>query len=283
MSILGTGLIGGSIGLACRSSLSHIQIAGYSNQFAGWKQAVSRGAIQEGFDDPAAAVTGADLVILCTPVGAFREILTKISGSLKPGSIVTDVGSTKRSVVALAGQLLPAHVQFVGSHPMAGGEKHGIEHARANLLQHSTCILTPTGKTDPQALETIEKFWQSLDMRTIHMTPDLHDQLVADVSHLPHAVAAAMVRIQTEAGLKLAARGFADTTRIAGGDSGLWRDILLDNRDNLKAGILRLQEELTTLLDRLQSKDDAAVREWLTTAAEARKKLPPLKTDPHGK
>ncbi len=234
---------------------------------------MERGAIHKRFDSPAAAVLDSDLVILCTPVGIFGDMLGKISGSLKPGAIVTDVGSTKRSIVELARKHLPHGVHFVGSHPMAGGEKQGMPNARADLLTDATCILTPTESTDPGALATVDWFWKQLKMQTLQLSPGEHDRQVADISHLPHAVAAAMVRIQTTDALKLAARGFADSTRIAAGDSGLWRDIFLDNRDNVKAGIQRLQTELAELTRRLDAGDETAVRDWLVTAADIRKDL----------
>jgi prephenate dehydrogenase len=273
LSILGTGLLGGSIGLACREILTSTHIVAYNHNPRGIQRAIERGAIHQGFESPAAAVVDADLIILCTPVGVFGEILGKIAGSLKAGAIVTDVGSTKRSVVALAEATLPNSAHFVGSHPMAGGEKQGIDHARADLLAGARCIVTPSATTDPEAVNFVEKFWQILKMQTIRLTPEVHDQRVADISHLPHAIAAAMVRIQTPETLELAARGFADTTRIAAGDCGLWRDILLDNRDNIKTGLRRLQDELSILGEQLDAGNETALTAWLSQAAELRKEF----------
>src|SRR6185369_7355541 len=121
-------------------------------------------------------VAGADLVVLCTPVGLFEELLREMAPSLAAGTVVTDVGSTKRSVVELAERLLPGSVHFVGSHPMAGSEKRGVEYARADLFQGTRCILTPTAKTDPAALESVDQFWQRLGMQTERMSPQEHDQ-----------------------------------------------------------------------------------------------------------
>jgi len=270
IAILGVGLMGGSIGLACRADANHLKIAGYGHRLEDLKLAMDRGAIGRATGDPAAAVADADLVILCTPVGLFRNLMATIAPALKPGAIVTDVGSTKRSGTELAKELLPPHVQFVGSHPMVGGEKHGIANARADLLTGALCIVTPVESTDPAAVVAIEGFWQQLKMRTTRMSPEVHDQLTADISHLPHAVAAALVRIQSPESLRVAARGFLDATRIAGGDSALWRDIFLDNRDNLKAGVVRLQAELQQLLARLEAGDADAVQEWLGAASKVR-------------
>jgi prephenate dehydrogenase len=268
ISILGVGLMGGSLGLACRKADLHV--TGYSPKPNELRLAKERGAIDDAAVDAVEAVADADLVILCTPIGVFAKLLSSIATALKPGAIVTDVGSTKRSVVKLAEQLLPSVVRFVGSHPMAGGEKHGIENARADLLTGALCIVTVTDSTDANAIEKVEYFWQLLKIRTVRMTPQVHDELTADISHLPHAIAASLVRIQSPEALQLAARGFLDTTRIASGDPALWTDILLENRDNLRSGIVDLQNDLQQLLNHLDTNNTAAVRQWLTTAAEVR-------------
>ena len=231
------------------------------------------GAIDEMYDDPAAAVRNADLVILCTPVGAFPEVLRAIGPALTSGALVTDVGSTKASVVEVARKLLPSHAKFVGSHPMAGSEKRGVEFARADLMGGALCITTPNESTDAGALESVESFWKLLGMRTTRLSPVEHDRRLADVSHLPHAVAAALVAIQSDGALDLAGKGFADTTRIAAGDGGLWRDILLDNRDHVIAGIERLSGELARLAARLRADDAQGVKEWLDAAAARRDEL----------
>ena len=228
------------------------------------------GAIDEMATDPTVAAKGADLVILCTPVGAFSDILRQISPVLHPGAIITDVGSTKGSVVEAAAKQLPASVHFVGSHPMAGSEKRGVEFARADLFKGALCILTPTAKTNPSTTKQLKEFWQQLGMRLTEMSPEDHDRLVADISHLPHAVAAALVAMQSDPALKLAGRGFLDATRIASGDGGLWRDILLDNRDNIRAGVERLQQTLASLLEQLDRKDAEGLRQWLDAAAAKR-------------
>ncbi len=266
ISILGVGLMGGSIGLACRSLASDLQITGYSHRPDELRRALERGAIGHATDNAATAATDADLVILCTPVGLFGDLLRAIAPSLKPQAIVTDVGSTKRAIVRQAGEILPITARFVGSHPMVGGEKHGIEHARVDLLSGALCIVTPQDATDDNAVQRVEEFWQSLRMRTVRMTPETHDQLTADISHLPHAIAAALVRIQSPQSLKLAGRGFLDTTRIAAGDPALWRDILLENRDNLRTGLERIQLEIKDLLSKLDAGDAAAVQAWLSAA-----------------
>jgi prephenate dehydrogenase len=266
ISILGVGLIGGSMGLACRESIKFCKIIGYGHRPEELQRAVERGAIHEATTDAAAAVADADLVVLCTPVGSFGPVFESIAQALKAGVIVTDVGSTKRMIAKLAERILPPNSRFVGSHPMAGSERHGIENARADLFANAVCIVTPTDSTDPKTVEIVEEFWHRLKMKTVRMSPEEHDRLTADISHLPHAIAAALVRMQTPGSLRLAAGGFLDSTRIAAGDSTLWRDILLENRDNLRSGVVRLQDQLQQLLDRLDANDATAVQEWLKAA-----------------
>jgi prephenate dehydrogenase len=284
LTILGVGLLGGSIGLACRAAASDVEIIGYAHRPQTLDLAREAGAIDWGYADPGAAVQGADLVILCTPVSLFQNMLRQIAPALKAGAIITDVGSTKRSIVRLAGEILPPGVHFVGSHPMAGSEKRGVEFARADLFQHAQCLVTPTAQTPAPALESVEAFWRMLGMRIARMTPEDHDRLLGAISHLPHAAAAALVAMQDDAALELAGKGFLDTTRIAGGDGALWRDILLDNRDNLRAALSALRAQLDTLDQLLEDPAGAALAQWLDRAAlrrEAllRKKLLEISTD----
>src|SRR5690606_30291992 len=199
--------------------------------------------------------------------------LRQIAPALRQGAIVTDVGSTKRSVVQAGEQLLPAGVHFVGSHPMAGSEKRGVEFARTDLLQGAMCILTPTPRTDAEALSCVKAFWESLGMRTCAMPAEEHDRRLADVSHLPHAVAAALMLMQEEASLQLAGKGFLDTTRIAGGDGALWRDIFLDNRDIVRECLARMRDWMHRLVELLDTQDAKALTEWLDSAARRREKL----------
>ena len=273
LSILGVGLLGGSIGLAAKAAAMPFRIVGYGHRPATLKRAIESGAIDESASSSKKAVAGADLVVLCTPVGLFDEMLRQIAGDLAAGAIITDVGSTKRSVVQMAEELLPSSVHFVGSHPMAGSEKRGVEYARADLFQGARCILTPTDKTDPLALEKVDEFWRKLGMQTQRMSPQEHDLRICDVSHLPHAIAAALVAMQGDEALPLAGKGFLDTTRIAGGDGALWRDILQDNRDNLIDALTRFRGTLDELVRLLQPDQREALAKWLDHAAERRAKL----------
>jgi prephenate dehydrogenase len=265
--------LGGSLGLAARSVAKGCQVVGYGHRAATLQEALETGAIDTATGSAVEAVRGADLVVLCTPVGVFRDILKEIGPALSPGALVTDVGSTKRSVVEMATELLPPAVHFVGSHPMAGSEKRGVRHASADLFQGAVCITTPGARTNQGALEKIENFWRSLGMTMIRLSPADHDRRLADVSHLPHAIAAALVTLQDDGSIPLAGKGFLDTTRVAAGDGGLWRDIFLDNRDNLRDSLGRLRDQLDALIARLDESNGEAVKAWLEAAATRRQRM----------
>ncbi len=273
ISIIGVGLLGGSIGLAAKAAGLAGRVVGFGHRASTLQSALEMGAIDEAATDVAAAARDADLVILCTPVGLFGEMLRGLAPALSPGAIVTDVGSTKRSVVELAHKHLPAPGRFVASHPMAGSEKRGVEFARTDLFEGAICLTTPTPDTDAAAIESVEAFWRKIGMRILRLTPVDHDRLLADVSHLPHAVAAALVSMQSEAALDLCGKGFLDTTRISSGDGGLWRDIFIDNRDNLKAGLRRLRDEMDALMKLLEDGKGEELRQWLDAAAKRREEL----------
>jgi prephenate dehydrogenase len=273
LSILGVGLLGGSIGLAVGKAVKGCTVVGYGHRQETLDDALAMGAIHEASASAAEAVSGADLVILCTPVGIFDEVLRAIAPALSAGAIVTDVGSTKRSVVAAGERLLPGSLSFVGSHPMAGSEKRGVRYATPDLFEGAVCITTPTNRTNPEALGKIEAFWKLLGMHLIRLSPEEHDRRLADVSHLPHALASVLVAMQDEASLPLAGKGFRDSTRIAGGDGGLWRDIFIDNRDNLRDSLQRFRTQLDRLESHLEAADADAVKAWLDAAAARRQGL----------
>ena len=273
LSIIGVGLLGGSIGLAVKASAMGCRVVGYGHRATTMAKALEVGAIDEAAASIGEAVQGADLVVLCTPVGLFEQNLKDIAALLERGAIVTDVGSTKRSVVALGERMAAKSAHFIGSHPMAGSEKRGVEFARADLFQGARCIVTPTDRSDAGAVGQVERFWRQLGMTTTRMSPQDHDRLVCDVSHLPHAVAAALIAMQSDAALPVAGKGFLDTTRIAGGDGALWRDILQDNADNVADSIRRFRQQLDQLLDLLEPANRDALAKWLDAAAERRAKL----------
>ncbi len=273
ISILGLGLLGGSVGLASRRSLKGCELIGYDVNANSRQKAITSGAVAKVTESAVKAVEAAELVVLCVPLGAIEQVIGEIAPSLRPGTVVTDVSSTKRSVVEKCENLLPPGVHFVGAHPMAGGEACGIDAARADLFRDAQCLLTPTAKTDPNALKTVHAYWRTLGMRTMEMTPQRHDELVAQISHLPHAIASALMNVVSDEATPVAGPGFRDVTRIAAGDGALWRDILTDNADQVRAILARFRAELDRFDAMLESGRDQELRQWLDSAAERRRQM----------
>ena len=269
--IAGGGLRGGSIGRALRAAgYSGIRV-GLGRRASSLRAALDCEAVDEVTQDPAAAASGADLVILCTPIARFEPLLTAMRPHLKPGAYITDVGSTKEQVVRLAERLCPPKVRYVGSHPMAGSEKTGVEFSRADLFELALCLVTPTARTNPASVRWMRRFWETLGARTQVVSPRAHDRLMARVSHLPHAVAAALVHLsRSDRAIDVAGPGFADTTRVASGDAAMWVDILRTNRQAMLAAIDLLTAELGRLRERLERDDARSVERWLSAAKATR-------------
>jgi prephenate dehydrogenase len=271
LSIIGVGLLGGSIGLAVKERLKGVRVIGYGHRASTLQRALKLKAIDQPADNLAQAVAGADLVILCTPVGLFGKILTDITPHLKDNAIVTDVGSTKASVVKAGEKIIGR--RFVGSHPMAGSEKRGVEYANTNLFDQALCILTPTRKSDPAAVRMVSEFWKTLGCRLIKISPMEHDRMLAEVSHLPHVAAAALMGLPSRRATQLCGKGFLDTTRIAAGDGALWRDILLDNRTNMLASLAKLRGELERVERLIKTGDQAGLARWLDERRRKREEV----------
>lgn len=264
-------MLGGSIGHALRAAGFTGTRVGVGRRQSSLDSALERDAVDEVTLKPVEGVIDADVVILCTPIGHFESMLAGIAEHLKEQALVTDVGSTKTEVVRLATRILPSHVRFVGSHPMAGGEKTGVEYARADLFERALCLVTPTASTPAKNVTDMEKFWQLLGGHTMTLSPARHDSLLARVSHLPHAVATALVNLSIKgAAIDLAGPGFADVTRIASGDPAMWTDIFRTNRSAMLKAIDQLMTELTRLRNRLDKDETAAIEKWLTVGKEAR-------------
>ena len=273
MTIIGVGLVGGSLGLVLKRSGLARHVVGVGHRQASLDEARSLGAADETTLDPATGARGSDLVVLATPVGRFREILQEIVPALGPGTVVIDVGSTKASVVAALEPLVPPGAAFVGCHPIAGSEQRGVAYARADLFEGATCVVTPTERTPPEVLECVKATWQAVGMTVRVLSPTMHDRLLAEVSHLPHAVAAALVLAISRDAEPLVGPGWADTTRVASGDAALWRDILLTNADEVAAALERFQGTLAALRSALRKKDAAKVEALLAKSKARRDRL----------
>ena len=276
ITIIGVGLLGGSLGLATRRRKLAGEVAGFVRREASLKDCEKAGAVDYATTDLLAAVSQADLVILCTPLAQMRPLAQQFLPALKRGAIVTDVGSVKADVVREVGAVVhQVGAHFVGSHPMAGGEKMGVLAARADLYANAACVITPGEKTNANAVRKLEKFWQALGARTVRMDPAQHDLLVSRSSHLPHVAAAALVNLilhpagpQTQA--DLCAAGFRDTTRIASGSPEMWRDIALANRKNLSRALDAFMVELENFQKALKRNDAPAIEEFFARAKQRR-------------
>lgn len=273
LTIVGVGLIGGSVGLAAaRRRLAH-RIIGVGRQLAGLEQAIELGAIDEAVLDLNESVSQADIVVFCTPVDRIAEQVLQAAPRCQPGALLTDAGSTKSAIVrAIEGRMSPG-IAFVGSHPLAGSEKRGPQYAEANLFQDRVTVVTPSPSTDSTALERTVAFWQSLGSRVRIMNPEEHDQALALTSHLPHLVASTLAGIIPRHLFDLTATGFRDTTRIAAGDPEMWRAIFLQNRGALLEMMQLLQGRLAEFRAALEKGDATTLDELLTQAKEVRDAL----------
>ena len=276
IAIIGVGLLGGSIGLAARKRRLVGEIAGYVRREASIAECEKFAAMDYATTDLLAAVSGADLVILCTPLAQMRSLVQQMLPALKRGAIVTDVGSAKAGVVKeICGLIRMAGAHFIGSHPMAGGEKMGVRAAKADLFVNAVCVVTPTKNSNPAALRRVEQFWKSLGARTLRLTPEQHDLLVSRSSHLPHVVAAALANwvldpARPKAQAQLCASGFRDTTRIASGSPEMWRDIAIANRNNLVKSLDDFISGLQKFQSVLKKSDSKAISKFLETAKARR-------------
>lgn len=272
VTIIGVGLLGGSTGLAIKALDGGIRVAGVGRRAGSLRAAMKIGAIDSAHLDASQAVATSDLVILATPVGAFEHCLRAIKPHLKKGAVVTDVGSTKGAVMRLAARVLGPAGPFVGSHPMAGSEHRGPAFARADLLAGATCILTPTAKTPPAAVRRVESFWRALGMRTLRMSPQAHDRAVAEISHLPQALASLLMLLPQAGHLKIAAGGFRDMTRLAGSDAEMWRDIFLTNPSAVLDVLDRFGRSLAQLRDLTKQGDSRGLEKFFAAASVRRRK-----------
>lgn len=269
ISIIGTGLIGGSIALASRKKGLADEIVGICRSDKTIRLA-KKLKIADSVSKNIKNISGSDLVIFATPVETIKKLAPLVSGLIDKKCVVTDVGSTKETIVRA---LDPKFENFIGSHPLAGSEKRGAASANAGIFKGSVCILTPTRRTSSLALRKVEKFWESLGAKPVRMSAGKHDNIISLTSHLPHLSAFALVNLTPCSHFKFAAGGFKDTTRIAASDSEIWSDIFLNNGRNLIKFLGSLQKQLQWLKNAISRKDSAAIKTYINRAKEKRMSL----------
>ncbi len=278
MTIIGVGLIGGSAGIAALNRGVAGEVWGVARREETIKTAVKKKAISRGTLDLAEGVKDADFIIAAVPVGSVPDVIRKCLPYLKPGVIITDAGSTKGEIVSQVNGFIPGDAVFIGSHPVAGSEKSGVEFADGALLDSSTCIITPLpGQTS--GAEDVRKFWEALGMKVILMSPREHDRLLALTSHLPHVVSCGLVNLvsgymdRDGRVRSAAAGGFRDTTRIAASSPQIWHDIFSTNRDNLADFLKEYIELLRGIEKVLRSGDGDALLGFLEKARTSRDEI----------
>jgi cyclohexadieny/prephenate dehydrogenase len=280
LALIGVGLIGSSISRAARAQGAVREIVASARSAATRRRVAELGLADQVVETNAAAVAGADLVIVCAPVGACGEIAKEIAPHLKPGAVVSDVGSVKGAIVRDMGPHLPAGVHFVPAHPVAGTEHSGPDAGFAELFVGRWCILTPPEKADPAAVERLAAFWRALGANVETMPAEHHDLVLAITSHLPHLIAYTIVGTADELAevtrsevLKFSAGGFRDFTRIAASDPVMWRDIFLKNREAVLDVLQRFSEDLSGLQRAIRRGEGDTLEDWFTRTRAIRRSV----------
>lgn len=298
VALIGLGLIGSSISHAIRRDKLAKRITGAAKSKTTRKTSERLGLCDAIYADPAEAVRGADLVILCTPVGTFGELAKAIAPALEPGAILTDAGSVKAAVVQDVAPHVPESVHFIPAHPIAGTEFSGPESGFAELFDERWCILTPPPGADKEAIARLQRFWKACGSNVEVMTPEHHDLVLAITSHVPHLIAYNLVgtasdleTVTEKEVIRFSAGGFRDSTRVAASDPTMWRDIFLNNKEAVLEMLGRFMEELTVLQRAIRWNDGDALFKLFSRTREIRREVIEAGQDtpvpdfgrPHGK
>ena len=279
VAIIGLGLLGGSVGLAVQDRLPGLITTGWDRDPATRARAAERGLTGKVCDTIADAVREADLVILCVPVGAMGAVAAEVAPHLKPGAVVSDVGSSKQFVAEALAAALPG-VAVIPAHPVAGTERSGPDAGFASLFHNRWCIITPPTDADPAQVQALSDLWQALGAKVDLMDPQHHDMVLAVTSHLPHLIAYTIVGTaddlegvtQSEV-IKYSAGGFRDFTRIAASDPTMWRDVFLSNRDAVLDMLQRFTEDLTALQRAIRVGDGQQLFDHFTRTRAIRRSI----------
>ena len=278
IALIGLGLIASSIFWAVKRAGLNSHVTGYARSAETRETARRIGLCDSVYETAAEAVQGADLVILCVPVGVMGAVAADIAPALKSGATISDVGSVKRAVIDAVAPCLPDHVNFVPAHPLAGTEHSGPESGFAGLFDNRWCLLVCDQGTDAQAVARLDHFWQALGAKVEHMDPDHHDLVLAVTSHAPHLIAYTMVgvaddlsRVTGSEVINYSAAGFRDFTRIAASDPTMWRDVFLTNREATLEILGRFTEELFALQRAIRTGDGDQLHAYFTRTREIRR------------
>lgn len=273
VAIVGVGLIGGSLGMALKGRRLAERVIGIGRSRERLNKAVAFGAIDDGAVDLAEGLAQADVVVMCSTVGHILETLAETLTRCNSRAVVTDVGSTKGTIVAAAS----GNGRFVGGHPLAGSEQTGVEAATPTLFEEATWAITPVLTTDPDAQRTVEMLAREVGATTLTLTPEAHDAMLAVTSHLPHLLASALMRqaAVTQASYQetrmLTAGSFADATRVAASSPELWRDVCLTNRSALLSALGGFRKELDVLEQAINAGDAAEIEAFFASGAEVKR------------
>ena len=279
VAIIGLGLLGGSIGLAVAEHLPGAVTTGYDLDPAVRRRAAERGLAGTICETAAEAVAGADLVVLCVPVGAMGEAAREMAPALSAGALVSDVGSTKQSIAATLAEALPGH-QVIPAHPVAGTEHSGPDAGFATLFHQRWCILTPPEGADPDLVARLAEFWRALGSTVEVMDAEHHDLVLAVTSHIPHLIAYTIVGTASDLEdvtrgevIKYSAGGFRDFTRIAASDPTMWRDVFLHNREAVLEMLGKLTDDLGAMRRAIEAGDGEALFERFTRTRAIRRSI----------
>jgi len=279
ISIIGIGLIGGSLGLALKEKKPNFKVVGIDKQEI-IEKAIARGAIDEGTVNLEEGIKEADIIIIATPVKTILNILTQINPFVKKGCLVTDTGSTKAKINETANQVLPQDIHFIGGHPMAGSEKYGIDSASPHLFQDKTYILTPAHKSNFRALEKISLLIKMIGAKKLILDPPEHDRIVGGVSHLPQIMAVSLINMVSELVqkendnnyFKAVGEGFKDMTRIASSPYKMWEDICDTNQENILEMIREFRNYLGVIEGKLKN-NPYSLKEEFQKASKLRESI----------
>jgi cyclohexadieny/prephenate dehydrogenase len=276
LTILAPGLLGASLGKAARELSLARRIQVWARRAESREACQSSDWCDRAFSDAAESVEGSDLVVICTPVDSIVPMVKLIAPRLSEGTLVTDVGSTKSRICRLASHLVPEASVFIGSHPMAGSEKSGMQHASGDLFRNRACLVTPLEEAPPATVDLLVRFWKALGMEVTSLSPEKHDEIVAHISHLPHLLASLLalhLNRKPEAWQAFSGNGLRDTTRIAAGNSDIWRSIFEENKEELLRAIGEFEGELALMRSALHNGEWAHVRHLLELGKSFREGL----------